>query len=443
MTGAPAGHLGRLADAMTAMAAEPALSISGRVVDVRPSSFTVAGVSRFVRLQERLGCAIGDRVAAGEVVRIDAGVAVVKPFDTRIDVRIGDPVHRLGDLRIHPDPSWRGRILDVFAAPLDGLGPLSVGAEARALRAAPPAAVHRERVQEPVRTGLRVIDLFTPLCAGQRIGVFAGSGVGKTTLLSMLAAAASFDTIVVALVGERGREVREFVEDALALNRDRAVAIVSTADESPMRRRLAAATAMTVAEYFRDRGERVLLVVDSATRFAHAARDVALAAGEPPVSRGYPPSVFTELPLLMERAGPGGPGAGSITAVISVLVDGDDHNDPVADAIRGILDGHIVLDRAIAEAGRFPAVNVLKSVSRLSAKARTVDEQKLATRLRGLIARYEDSRDLRAMGAYTPGNDPDLDQALALVPRLYDALNPAPSDPPSTDAYRELAAALT
>ena len=228
--------------------------------------------------------------------------------------------------------------------------------------------MRRQRIRKPMKTGIRAIDLFTPLCAGQRIGIFAGSGVGKSTLLSMLARAAGFDTTVLALVGERGREVREFLEDALGRETERAVAVVATGDESPMMRRLAPKSAMCIAEYLRDRGENVLLIVDSVTRYAHAARDVALAAGEPPVARGYPPSVFSDLPKLLERAGPGEEGAGSITGVFAVLVDGDDHNDPVADSIRGTLDGHIVLDRAIAEQGRYPAVNVLTSVSRLDAR---------------------------------------------------------------------------
>ena len=207
------------------------------------------------------------------------------------------------------------------------------------------------------------------MCAGQRIGIFAGSGVGKSSLLAMLARAPDFDTVVIALVGERGREVREFLDDTLGDNRASAIAVVSTGDESPMMRRLAPKTAMTVAEYFRDRGDSVLLIVDSVTRFAHAARDVALAAGEPAVARGYAPSVFSDLPRLLERAGPGDDGSGSITGVFSVLVDGDDHNDPVADNIRGTLDGHIVLDRAIADQGRYPAVNILSSISRLAAAA--------------------------------------------------------------------------
>src|SRR5918912_4163878 len=201
----------------------------------------------------------------------------------------------------------------------------------------------RARVHKPLHTGVKAIDLFTPLCQGQRIGIFAGSGVGKSTLLTMLAKCEGFDTIVVALVGERGREVREFLEGPIQASQHKAVMVVSTGDESPMMRRQAPRTAVSIAEYFRDCGDSVLLIVDSVTRYAHAARDVALAAGEPAVARGYAPSVFSDLPKLLERAGPGEEGKGSITGIFSVLVDGDDHNDPIADTIRGTLDGHIVL----------------------------------------------------------------------------------------------------
>jgi flagellum-specific ATP synthase len=236
--------------------------------------------------------------------------------------------------------------------------------------------------------------------------------------------------------------VREFIDDSLGANRNVAVTVVATGDESPMMRRLAPKTALTIAEFFRDRGEKVLLIIDSVTRFAHAARDVALAAGEPAVARGYAPSVFSDLPKLLERAGPGTQGSGSITGIFSVLVDGDDHNDPVADNIRGTLDGHIVLDRAIADQGRFPAVNILTSISRLAQHVWTKEQQVLILKLKAMIARYEETRDLRLMGGYQPGQDADLDQAVALVPKLYDAVVQAPTAPMSRDAFHELAEAL-
>jgi flagellum-specific ATP synthase len=278
---------------------------------------------------------------------------------------------------------------------------------------------------------------------GQRLGIFAGSGVGKSTLLSMVARSQAFDSVVVALVGERGREVREFVEHTLGDAAQSAITIVATGDESAMMRRLAPQLATSIAEYLRDLGQNVLLVMDSVTRYAHACREVALSAGEPPVARGYPPSVFSDLPQLLERAGPGGGRQGSITGIYAVLVDGDDHNDPVADTVRGTLDGHIVLDRAIGEQGRYPAVNLLTSLSRLAQRVWTADQAKAVRELKRLVARFEDTRDLRAMGGYAPGADPELDRAIDTVPKLYKVLSQSAAEPASADAFRDVAAALS
>jgi flagellum-specific ATP synthase len=420
----------------------PRTQVGGVVTEIAMSHYRVAGLSRFLRLGECVSVDVGDRVQLGEVVRIEDAVVTLKPFDSRCDAAIGARAYRADALSLAPHPNWKGRVVDALGRPIDGAGELEPGDRAMPFDNEPPPALLRARVKKPIRSGIRVIDFFTPLCAGQRIGIFAGSGVGKSTLLAMLARAPDFDTVVIALVGERGREVREFLDDALAANRQSAIAVVSTGDESPMMRRLAPRTAMAVAEYFRDRGEAVLLIVDSVTRFAHAARDVALAAGEPAVARGYAPSVFSDLPRLLERAGPGVEGSGSITGVFSVLVDGDDHNDPVADSIRGTLDGHIVLDRAIADQGRFPAVNILSSVSRLANPTWTPEQRKLVSRLRSLIARYEETRDLRLMGGFTPGADAMLDQAVKSVPRIYEAMTQALSSPPCKDPFIELAAAL-
>lgn len=419
-----------------------AVRIGGRIDEVSPTHVRVAGLSHFVKLGDCIEIDAGDATQIGEVVRIESEGAVVKPFGATIAAGIGGRAWRLGALSLAPCPAWKGRVVNALGAPVDGLGALALGDCPTPLDAEPPAAMTRARVQTPLRTGVKVIDLFAPICAGQRIGIFAGSGVGKSTLLAMLAGARGFDTVVIALVGERGREVREFLEDALGDNRKLAIVVVATGDESPMMRRLAPKTAMCVAEYFRDRGDSVLLIVDSITRFAHAARDVALAAGEPAVARGYAPSVFTEMPKLLERAGPGRDGAGAITGVFSVLVDGDDHNDPVADAVRGILDGHIVLDRAIADQGRYPAVDILGSVSRLARHVWSPEQRTLVAKLKAMIARYEDTRDLRLMGGYHAGSDPDLDQALALVPRIYDGMAQSPDSPLSEDAFADLAAAL-
>jgi flagellum-specific ATP synthase len=421
---------------------EPA-RISGVVTEVAMSHYRVAGLSRFLKLGECVSLEIGEHAQFGEVVRIEDAHVTLKPFEARCDAGIGTRAYRAENLLLCPHQKWKGRAVDALGRPIDGSGALELGERAMPLDAEPPPALRRGRVTRPIKSGIRVIDFFSPLCAGQRIGVFAGSGVGKSSLLAMLARAPEFDTVVIALVGERGREVREFLDDALAANRRAAIAVVSTGDESPMLRRLAPKTAMTIAEYFRDRGDSVLLIIDSVTRFAHAARDVALAAGEPAVARGYAPSVFSELPRLLERAGPGAEGAGSITGFFSVLVDGDDHNDPVADSIRGTLDGHIVLDRSIADQGRYPAVNILSSISRLADFGWTADQRALVARLRTLISRFEDTRDLRLMGGYTPGADPTLDQAVNIVPRIYEAMMQAVSAPSSTDAFQELAAALT
>ncbi len=417
----------------------PMVEVSGRVVAAAPSGFSIAGLSRFLKLGSLVTMHTPERRVLGEVVRLNTDAVIVKPFEDASLVGLGTRVSPGSKLTLHPRREWQGRIVNALGKPIDAAGPLPWG-EPLAIDNEPPAPMSRSRVTEAVRTGIRAIDAFAPLCAGQRIGVFAGSGIGKTTLLSMLARAGGFDSVVVALVGERGREVREFVEESLKAALHRTVTVVSTGDESPMMRKLAPRAAMRIAEYFRDAGDKVLLIMDSVTRYAHACRDIALSAGEPPVTRGYPPSVFSDLPRLLERAGPGG--GGSITGIFSVLVDGDDHNDPVADAIRGTLDGHIVLDRAIAEQGRYPAVNVLASVSRLAPQVWTPDQQALVAKLRGMIARFEETRDLRALGGYQVGLDPELDRAMAVVPKLYDALLQSPAGPQSRDAFQEIAAKL-
>ena len=416
----------------------PLASVSGAISEIAPTHFRVSGLSRFVRLGELIGVNSAGKPQIGEVVRIDSDGIIAKPFDRVFSGGLGSVAYRMPPLSFAPDPSWKGRVINALGAPLDGQGSLTPGSRAVSAEAEAPPAMKRARVHKPLRTGVRVIDLFAPICAGQRVGIFAGSGVGKSTLLAMLARSQGFDTVVLALVGERGREVREFIEDVLGTDRHRAVTIVSTGDESPMMRRLAPKTAMAVAEYFRDRGESVLLVVDSITRFAHAAREVALAAGEPAVARGYAPTVFTDLPRLLERAGPGEEGSGTITGIFSVLVDGDDHNEPIADTIRSTLDGHIVLSRHIADQARYPAVDVLASVSRLAHNVWDPEERELVSKLRTMIAKYEDTRDLRLMGGYQSGRDSGLDQAIDMVPRIYSAMRQDASARPSADPFREL-----
>ncbi|HEX4178402.1 MAG TPA: FliI/YscN family ATPase, partial [Rhizomicrobium sp.] len=286
-------------------------------------------------------------------------------------------------------------------------------------KAAPPPATLRGRVGKKLDLGIRAMNTFTTCCAGQRMGIFAGSGVGKSTLLSMLARNSDADAIVIGLIGERGREVKEFIEDDLGPEGlARSVVVAATSDEAPLVRRQAAYVAMAVAESLRDSGLNVLLLMDSVTRFAMAQREIGLSAGEPPASKGYTPTVFAELPRLLERAGPGLVGGGTITGLFTVLVEGDDHNEPVADAVRGILDGHIVLERAIAERGRFPAINILKSVSRAMPGCNTDGEQKLVLQARQPLALYEDMAELIRLGAYKAGTNPEVDEAVRLNPQL-------------------------
>jgi flagellum-specific ATP synthase len=428
-------------EALTRKFADPGEGIryGGYVRTITASTYAVAGLSRHVKLGEFVVHRSRNGIHLGEVVKVEPDSVIVCPIETGEPIGVNDPVFGRGAFRIAPSEEWCGRTINAMGAPIDGRGVLPTGAKRRSVVNAPPPSMQRKRVETPLRTGVRAIDIFSPLCLGQRLGIFAGSGVGKSTLLSMLARAGAFDRVVIALVGERGREVREFIEDTLGSDMDKTVAVVATSDESPMLRRLAPLTAMTVAEYFRDRGENVLMIVDSITRFAHAVREVGISSGEPPVARGYPASVFTELPKLLERAGPGGPEAGSITAIVSILVDGDNHNDPVADATRGILDGHIVLSRSLAEEGRYPPVDPLASVSRLARKAWAGDEEKLVTRLKALIHRYEETKDLRLIGGYRQGSDPEMDMAVKQVPVIYEVLCQTPDEPPAADAFDDLA----
>jgi flagellum-specific ATP synthase len=309
------------------------------------------------------------------------------------------------------------------------------------LKAAPPPASARGRVGRKLDLGVRALNAFATCCQGQRMGIFSGSGVGKSTLMAMLARNSDADAIVIALVGERGREVKEFVEDDLgAEGLARSVVVAATSDEPPLVRRQAAYTAMAVAEQLRDQGLHVLMLMDSVTRFAMAQREVGLSAGEPPASKGYTPTVFAELPRLLERAGPGyADGQGSITGLFTVLVEGDDHNEPVADAVRGILDGHIVLERNIAERGRFPAINILRSVSRTMPGCNSPEEQSVVVRARAPLAVYEDMAELIRLGAYKAGTNAEVDVAVKLYPQLEAFLSQKKDERSSfTESYAAL-----
>ncbi len=350
---------------------------------------------------------------------------------------------------VRPTAAWLGRIVNAFGEPIDGKGPLPQGPAAYPLRTPPPPAHARGRVGERLPTGVRCLDVFTTICRGQRMGVFAGSGVGKSVLLSMLARGAACDAVVVGLIGERGREVREFVEETLGEEGlARAIVVVATSDEPALTRRQAAFMTMALAEFLRDGDHEVLCLMDSVTRFAMAQREIGLAAGEPPTTKGYTPTCFTELPKLLERAGPGpvradGTTAGPITGLFTVLVDGDDHNEPVADAVRGILDGHLVMERAIAERGRFPAVNVLKSISRTLPACQTPDERAVATDARRTLSAFSNMEELIRIGAYRTGSDPAVDRAIVLEPALEAFLAQQKDEAtPMPDSFQRLEAIL-
>ena len=364
-----------------------------------------------------------------EVVGFRDAKALLMPYGPVEGVAPGADIKILeAAASVSPTPQWLGRVVDAFGEPIDGKGPLPQGPQPYTLKASPPPAHSRDRVGERLDLGVRSMDVFTTTCRGQRLGIFAGSGVGKSVLLSMLARQATCDVVVVGLIGERGREVREFIEETLGEEGlRRAVVVVATSDEPALKRRQAAYMTMAVAEYFRDQGLEVLCLMDSVTRFAMAQREIGLAAGEPPTTKGYTPTVFTELPKLLERAGPGprlpdGRQAGPITALFTVLVDGGDHDEPIADAVRGILDGHIVMDRKIAERGRFPAIDVLKSVSRTMPDCQTPRERELNRRARQCLSAYSNMEELIRIGAYRSGADPIVDRAIALNPMLEDFL---------------------
>ncbi|MDB5513103.1 MAG: ATPase FliI/YscN, partial [Enterovirga sp.] len=320
---------------------------------------------------------------------------------------------------------------------------LPVGPAVYPFRADPPPAHGRRRVGAPLDLGIRAINTFLTAARGQRMGIFAGSGVGKSVLLSMMARATEADVAVIGLVGERGREVQEFLQDDLGEEGlARSVVVVATSDEPALMRRNAAYLTLALSEFFRDRGHSVLCMMDSVTRFAMAQRDIGLAAGEPPTAKGYTPTVFGELPRLLERAGPGS-GEGTITGLFTVLVEGDDHNEPVADAVRGILDGHIVMTREIAERGRYPAINVLRSVSRTMPRSCDPAFLPLVQKARQVLATYADMEELIRLGAYRAGSSREVDEAVALMPQLEAFLGQRKEESTSIrDGYRRLAEIL-
>ncbi len=393
--------------------------VYGRVVGVRGLMVEVAGPLHTMSVGARVTIETPGHAIPCEVVGFSGGNALLMPFAPLEGVRRGcRAVVSAVRAAVRPTDAWLGRVIDAMGRPIDGKGPLPSGPLPYPFKSPPPAAHTRRRVGDPIDLGVRALNTFVTCCHGQRMGIFAGSGVGKSVLLSMMARNVVADVSVIGLVGERGREVQEFLQDDLGEEGlARSVVVVATSDEPALMRRQAAYLTLSIAEYFRDQAKQVLLLMDSVTRFAVAQREIGLATGEPPTAKGYTPTVFAELPRLLERAGPGS-GEGSITGIVTVLVEGDDHNEPIADAVRSILDGHIVMERAIAERGRYPAINVLKSVSRSMPKSANPDFLDVLTRARKVMATYADMEELIRLGAYRPGSSPEVDEAIGLHPAL-------------------------
>jgi flagellum-specific ATP synthase len=417
--------------------------IFGRVVAVRGLLIEIAGPLSLMVLGGRLDIETAPNVLIPcEIVGFEKNHVLAMPFGELEGVRRGCRAIIMSDRPgIRPTPEWLGRVINAAGVPIDGKGPLPQGTVLYPFRAAPPPAHKRQRVGAPMDLGVRCLNVFLTTCRGQRMGIFAGSGVGKSVLLSMLARNARTDVSIIGLVGERGREVQEFLQDDLGEEGlSRSIVVVATSDEPSLMRKQAAYLTMALSEYFRDLGREVLCMMDSVTRFAMAQRDVGLATGEPPTTKGYTPTVFSELPSLLERAGPGVEGSGNITAFFTVLVDGDDHNEPIADAVRGILDGHVVMERKIAERGRYPAVNVLKSISRTMPRSCEPAYWPVVQRARGLLATYADMEELIRLGAYRKGSSAEVDESIELNPFLESFLSQSKEESTSlSDSYSRLA----
>ena len=405
--------------------------------------------ARLGRVSELLGLQLrvtGLQAAVGDLLSVESAVPVLAevvasgptglvclPLGSTAGLTIGAPVHTAGGpLTIGVGEALRGRVLDGLGRPIDG-GPAIDALPRVTVENPAPGALTRPRIDRQVGLGVRALDALVPCGRGQRVGIMAGSGVGKSSLLSMVARGTDAEVSVIALVGERGREVREFIENDLGPEGlARSVVVVATSDAPPVERLRSAFVATRIAEYFRDTGKNVVLMMDSLTRVAMAQREIGLSAGEPPATRGYPPSVFALMPRLLERAGTSP--HGSITGLYTVLVEGDDMQDPIGDTARSILDGHVVLSRQLATSGHFPAVDVLESISRVTNAVTTREQQHDARQLRRMLAAHRDVRELVEIGAYVNGANPDADQALARMPRIEAFLQQDMDDPTDTAA---------
>lgn len=403
-------------------------NIFGSVCGVKGLLIEAKGITSFASLGSI--CNIQTRINThikAEVIGFREDITLLMPYSDLSNIGAGCIVELQNvEQNVYPSESWRGRVLNCFAEAIDGKGELSYGDQAYAIKAVPPLASVRSRIKQKLDTGIRSLNAFITCCKGQRLGIFSGSGVGKSILLSMLTKYSNADIKVIGLIGERGREVQEFIEDNLGEEGlKNAVLVVATSDESALSRRRAAYLTLAISEYFRDQGKDVLTMMDSVTRFAMAQREIGLAAGEPPTAKGYTPSVFSEMPKLLERAGTAESNKGTITAFFSVLVEGDDHNEPIADTARGILDGHIYLDRKIANRGRFPAVNILTSVSRMLPKCNNDYENRLINKAREYLALYSENEDLIKIGAYKFGTNEEIDTAIKYYPKIEAFLSQA------------------
>ncbi|NKC34537.1 FliI/YscN family ATPase [Falsiroseomonas selenitidurans] len=437
---------GAAATALRGLGAAPGERVCGAVAAVDALSVEIAGLGGFLAVGSRLAILAPGGVVPAEVVALSARGARAVAFAPLDGVRLGARVAMAGTATLAPGPGWLGRVVDPLGRPLDGRGPLPPGRHALPVRARAPEAALRARLGPRLDLGVRALDGFCTMRRGQRLGLFAASGVGKSTLLSMLARGADCDAAVLCLVGERGRELREFIEDDLgAAGLARSVVVCATSDAPAPMRREAAFAAMTIAESLAGEGRHVLLMMDSVTRFALACREIGLAAGEVPATRGHTPGVFAELPRLLERAGPCLEASGGhITGLFTVLVEGDDHDEPVADAVRGILDGHVVLDRRIGERGRWPAIDVLRSLSRTVPGCLEPEERALATRARAILSLAGEMADLVRLGAYRAGTDAAVDEALRLAPRIEACLAQRKEEPVTgvAGAFAALQAAM-
>lgn len=414
------------------------IDIYGKVISVTGCDIAVSGLENFIGIGSR--CEVFKRdggFVMAEVVSINAFKAKLISFTSTDGIGPGCLVRLVErNNTVRPDNSWLGRVIDAFANPLDDKGWLLNGNGEYPLQGTPPDAKRRSLVIEPMDCGVKVINCFTPLFYGQRVGIFAGSGVGKSVLLSMMARHSAADVKVVGLIGERGREVNEFLENFGENELKNAIIVVSTSDQPAFARKQAANLVMTISEYFRDHGKKVLCIIDSITRFAFAQREIGLLSGEISSVRGYTPSVFIELPKLLERAGTG-IGVGSITGVFSVLVEGDDTEEPLSDVLRAILDGHIVLDRKIAEKSHYPAVNIFKSISRIMVKNDLIDYN-LSRKYRAILASYVEMEEIINMGLYKSGSNPSIDLAIKLYPKIQQFLSQSPEEVMSLNKSFEL-----